>query len=81
MGVVYLAARADEEYRQRIAIKLVWPGLYGNELVRRFRQERQILASLDHPHIARLLDGGTTGEGWPYLVMEYVCRRGDHQLL
>jgi len=73
MGVVYLAARADDEYQKQVAIKLVWPGLDSAEVVRRFRQERQILANLDHPNIARLLEGGTTEDGWPYLVMEYIA--------
>ncbi|MEP7339014.1 MAG: serine/threonine-protein kinase, partial [Acidobacteriota bacterium] len=72
MSTVYLAIRADAEYDQKVAVKVVWPGLRGGNLLRRFRQERQILADLDHPNIARLLDGGTTDEGWPYLVMEYV---------
>jgi serine/threonine protein kinase/tetratricopeptide (TPR) repeat protein len=73
MGAVYLAARADEEYRQMVAIKLVRPGLDTDFILRRFRNERQILAALDHPNIARLLDGGTTEDGLPYLVMEYVA--------
>lgn len=72
MGVVYLAFRADEEYLKLVAIKLVRPGPNSNEVVRRFRQERQILANLEHPNIAGLLDGGTTEDGWPYVVMEYV---------
>ncbi|HQR36640.1 MAG TPA: protein kinase [Blastocatellia bacterium] len=72
MGVVYRAVRADDEYRQQVAIKLVWPGPQNAELLRRFRRERQILANLDHPNIARLLDGGSTEQGWPYLVMEYI---------
>ena len=72
MSAVYLAVRADDEYEKQVAIKLVWPGLRGDELIRRFKRERQILADLEHPNIARLLDGGTTDEGWPYLVMEYI---------
>ncbi len=72
MGAVYLAVRADDEFNKQVAIKLVWPGFDSAEIVRRFKQERQILANLDHPNIARLLDGGTTEEGWPYVVMEYV---------
>jgi serine/threonine-protein kinase len=73
MGSVWLAERADGEYRQRVAIKLVHggPGAL-HQLLARFRTERQILASLDHPHVARLLDGGTTAGGVPFLVMEYV---------
>jgi WD40 repeat protein/serine/threonine protein kinase len=72
MGVVYLAVRADDAYRKQVAIKLVWPGYDSSEVARRFHQERQILANLDHPNITRLLDGGATEEGWPYVVMEYV---------
>jgi serine/threonine protein kinase/tetratricopeptide (TPR) repeat protein len=72
MGTVYLGRRADEEFRQRVAIKLVRRGMDTDFVLRRFRHERQILAGLDHPHIARLLDGGATGDGRPYFVMEYV---------
>ena len=72
MAVVYLGARADDEYRKRVAIKLVLPGLNNEEVLRRFRNERQTLAALDHPNIVKLLDGGSTEEGLPYLVMDYV---------
>lgn len=72
MGTVFLAVRAGADFNQRVAIKLVRGGASGEELVRRFRQERQILAALEHPNIARLVDGGTTAGGVPYLVMEYV---------
>lgn len=72
MGAVYLAERADEQYHQRVALKLVKRGLDTDEVLRRFRHERQILANLDHPNIARLLDGGTTEDGRPYFVMEYI---------
>lgn len=73
MGEVYLAARADDQFRQYVAIKLIRRGLdLEHNLVPRFLAERQILANLDHPNIARLLDGGLTPEGWPYLVMELV---------
>jgi serine/threonine-protein kinase len=72
MGAVYLAERADEQYRQRVALKLVKRGTDTDEVLQRFRRERQILASLDHPHIARLLDGGATSDGRPYLVMEAI---------
>jgi len=72
MGSVYLAARADEEFDQRVAIKLVRRGMDTDEILRRFRAERQILAHLDHPNIAKLFDGGTTQDGRPYFVMEYV---------
>lgn len=71
MGAVYLASRADEQYEKRVAIKVI-QSLGGPDLARRFRNERQILASLDHPSIARLLDGGTLDDGRPYLVMDYV---------
>ena len=72
MGTVYLAERDDEHYRQQVAIKLIKPGLGGEAIRKRFRNEMQILADLNHPNIARLLDGGQSDEGVPYLVMEYV---------
>ncbi len=72
MGSVYLAVRADDEFQKRVAIKLIKRGMDTDFIVRRFRNERQILASLDHPNVARLLDGGTTENGLPYFVMEYV---------
>jgi len=72
MGSVYLAERADRQYEKRLAIKLVKRGMDSDSVLRRFRAERQILASLDHPNIARLLDGGTTDDGHPYFVMELV---------
>src|SRR5688572_2877232 len=72
MGTVYLAVRDDDEFKRRVAIKVIKPGLNSDEIRRRFRTERQILASLDHPNIARLLDGGTTDDGVSYFVMEYV---------
>ena len=73
MGTVYLAERADDQYRKQVALKLVRAGLTSeNEVLRRFRDERQILASLDHPGIARLLDGGVTADGLPWFAMEYV---------
>jgi eukaryotic-like serine/threonine-protein kinase len=73
MGSVYLAERADGEFQQKVAIKFIGGRLASRALVERFRQERRILAVLDHPHIARLIDGGTTDDGWPYVVMEYVA--------
>ncbi len=73
MGVVYLAERADGEYRKHVAIKVVRLSYASEDLAARFRAERQILANLDHPNIARLLDGGTLPSGQPYLVMEYVA--------
>jgi eukaryotic-like serine/threonine-protein kinase len=72
MGVVYLAERDDGEYRKRVAIKLITGAMRHAGLERRFRRERQILAQLEHPGIARLLDGGATAEGQPYFVMEHV---------
>ena len=72
MGVVYRAARDDESYRKEVAIKLIDPGMRSDEILKRFCAERQILAMLDHPHIARLIDGGTAPDGSPYLVMDYV---------
>lgn len=72
MGAVYKAIRADDAYRKDVAIKLIRDGRQRPDVVARFLAERQILASLDHPNIARLLDGGTTEEGLPYFVMEYV---------
>lgn len=70
MGTVYLAERADDQYRKYVAIKVIQ--IYDDRLIARFRSERQILASLEHPYIARLLDGGTLEDGRPYLVMDYV---------
>lgn len=72
MAVVYLAERADEQFEQRVAIKLVSQRLVDPVIEERARVERQILATLDHPNIARLLDGGTTDDGLPYIVMEYI---------
>lgn len=72
MGNVYLAERADEQFEQRVAIKLLHPGRRDRDLIHRFRTERQLLANLEHPNIARLLDGGETDSGIPYLVMEYI---------
>ena len=72
MGAVYLAERDDGQFRQQVAVKLVKRGMDTDFILSRFRQERQILASLNHPYIARLLDGGSTDDGLPYFVMEYV---------
>lgn len=72
MGSVFLAARADDEYRKEVAVKIVRAGADDAESRRRFLVERQILASLEHPNIARLHDGGTTDDDLPYVVMEYV---------
>ena len=72
MGAVWLAERADEQYDKQVAIKLIKRGMDTDEILARFRNERQVLANLDHPNIARLFDGGTTADGRPYLVMEHV---------
>lgn len=72
MGTVYLGARADGQYQQQVAVKVVKRGMDSEELLKRFRRERRTLAALNHPNIARLLDGGIAPDGRPYLVMEYV---------
>ena len=72
MGAVYLARRADKEFEQLVAVKLVKRGMDTDSILRRFRGERQILANLRHPNIAALIDGGTTEDGLPFLVMEYI---------
>jgi eukaryotic-like serine/threonine-protein kinase len=72
MGTVFLAERDDDQYRASVAIKLVRPGMDTEFILARFRRERQTLARLQHPNIARLLDGGTTSDCLPYIVMEYV---------
>ena len=72
MGAVYLASRADKTYNKLVAIKVIHKGIESDRIIQRFRRERQIVASLDHPNIARLLDGGATEDGRPYIVMEYV---------
>ncbi len=79
MGAVYLAERADGEFRQKVAIKVIKRGMDSDFIVRRFRHERQILASFEHPFIARLLDGGTRDDGTPYFVMEYIEGRSLYQ--
>ncbi len=86
ISVVYLASRADGEFQKLVAIKLIKRGMDTSAVINRLRRERRILAALEHPYIARLLDGGSTSDGLPYLVMEYVggmpidryC--DDHQL-
>jgi serine/threonine-protein kinase len=88
MGQVWLAGRADGLYQRRVALKLLRPGLADPNLQARFGRERQILARLAHPNIARLLDAGITGDGQPYLALEYVegepitdwCRSHDLSL-
>ncbi len=72
MGTVWRGVRADGAFEKEVAIKLVSRGLDTEVVLRRFSQERQILASLNHPHITSLIDGGTTADGLPYFVMEYV---------
>jgi eukaryotic-like serine/threonine-protein kinase len=72
MGAVYLAERADGAFEQQVALKIVRGSFADSELVRRFRRERQILASLNHPNISRLLDGGVSQNGEPFLAMEHV---------
>ena len=72
MGVVYLAERADGQFEQRAALKLIKRGMDSDAVLARFLRERQILARLEHPHIARLLDGGITQDGRPYFAMEFI---------
>ncbi len=72
MGDVFLAERDDEQYERQVALKLLRPGVHASSMADRLRRERQILANLEHPNIAALLDGGVTSEGLPYLVMQYV---------
>ncbi len=88
MGAVYLAERADGKFEQRVALKLLKRELNTTALRQRFEQERQILASLEHPNIARLLDAGATDDGVPYFAMEYIeglpidvyCQQNDLDL-
>jgi serine/threonine protein kinase len=72
MGVVFEAVRDDDEFQKRVALKVAARAAFAPEFLSRFRHERQILARLEHPHVARLLDGGTTDEGVPFFAMEYV---------
>ena len=72
MGAVYLAERADGLFKTNAAVKLIKRGMDTDSILRRFRNERQILAALNHPNIGRLLDGGTTADGLPYFVMEFI---------
>jgi serine/threonine protein kinase/tetratricopeptide (TPR) repeat protein len=72
MGTVFLAERADGQFEKQVAIKILNRGADTAEILRRFRAERQILAKLDHPNIARLLDAGTTNDGLPYFIMDYI---------
>ena len=72
MGTVHLAVRDDDAFQRRVAIKVLRRGMDTDAIVQRFRHERQILASLDHPYIAHLLDGGSTPDGLPFFAMEYI---------
>src|SRR3974377_1571783 len=72
MGIVYLAVRSDDQYFQIVAIKMVRKGMESPALLQRFRAERQTLATLTHPNIGAILDGGETEDGGPYSVMDYV---------
>lgn len=72
MGSVWLAERADAQFNKRAAVKLIKRGMDTDRILNRFHVERQVLAGLEHPHIARMLDGGATDDGLPYMVMEYV---------
>lgn len=72
MGFVYLAERADGTFHKQVAIKFIQPGMNSAGIIERFQREREILAALDHPNIARLIDAGATPDGLPYFVMEYV---------
>ena len=72
MGTVYLASRSDESFNKKVAIKLIKRGMDTAAVLKRFVMERKILASLENPNIASLLDGGSTADGLPYLVMEYI---------
>jgi len=72
MGEVYRAVRDDDEYQKEVAVKVLRSGFDTHSLLKRFKVEKQILATLDHPNIAKLLDGGNTEEGLPFLVMDYI---------
>jgi tRNA A-37 threonylcarbamoyl transferase component Bud32 len=76
MGAVYKVMRSDDVFRKIAALKVVRPECMTPDLLRRFQQERRILAELDHPNLARIIDGGTTADGLPYFVMDYV--EGEH---
>jgi tetratricopeptide (TPR) repeat protein len=79
MGLVYRATRADQEFQMQVAIKVAKTGMDTGTVLARFRRERQILANLDHRYVAKLLDGGTTEDGLPYFVMEYVEGQPIHK--
>ncbi|HSU89142.1 MAG TPA: serine/threonine-protein kinase [Terriglobia bacterium] len=79
MGTVYLGRRADEQFEKDVAVKLINPAFYSPSVMRRFQHERRILATLEHPHIARLLDAGLTSDGIPFIVMEFVAGEPVHE--
>ena len=79
MGLVYRATRADQEFQMQVAIKVAKTGMNTATVLERFRRERQILANLDHRYVSKLLDGGTTHDGLPYFVMEYVEGQPIHK--
>jgi serine/threonine protein kinase len=72
MGSVYRAVRADDNLKRNVAVKVIRRGMNSEFILRRFRHERQALAALDHPNVARMLDGGMTDDGLPFFVMEYI---------
>ena len=80
MGVVFMAEQT-EPVRRRVALKVIKPGMDSRQVIARFEAERQALAMMDHPNIARVLDAGTTDSGRPYFVMELVRGRADHRVL
>ena len=80
MGQVWLAEQSAP-VRRRVALKLIRAGIYDNALLQRFQAERQSLAIMDHPAIAKVFDAGTTDAGQPYFVMEYVAGPTDHRIL
>src|SRR5262245_11599982 len=85
MGAVYEAERDDGQFEQRVAVKIIKRGMDSDDILRRFRNERQILAELQHPNIAQLFDGGVSEQGSPFYVMEFIegrpidvhCRERD----
>ena len=79
MGVVYQANRVDDSFQSQVAIKILKRGMDTDQITARFKNERQILADLSHRHIAKILDGGSTPDGRPYLVMEFVVGQTLHQ--
>ncbi len=81
MGRVFLAERADGEFRQQVALKLMRPGFASGEINERFRRERELLARLAHPNIAQLHDGGVSADRSPYFTLEHVEGRAGHRLV